>query len=360
MQRIAGPTQDYRVVQVHPLLGCNLRCLHCYSSSGPAQTVKIPIERLLPAIDLFRAEGFNAMAVSGGEPLLYPDLSRLLRHARGLGMIATVSTNAMLINDERAEALRRDATLVAVSLDGSPDWHNRMRGHPRAFDQMTEGVRRLKRAGVPFGFIFTMTLHNLHELEWVLDFSVKQGASLLQVHPLEEVGRAAQKYQGGTPDGLELARGFVEVARLQQQYRDRINIRFDVADSQVLRADPARGFAVESDACGQGGDKSTRLSDLLAPVVVEADGAVVPLQYSFARAYQIGDVYSDRLEAQISAWKRDTFPRFISLCRGLHGKLAQASSEFPFFNWYSEVLRESLAAATVGDDQPELSPALSA
>jgi MoaA/NifB/PqqE/SkfB family radical SAM enzyme len=160
----------------------------------------LPLDRILAALSLLRREGFNAVGVSGGEPLLYGELSTVLQHARKLEMITTVTTNAMLLNDQRAEMLHDGANLVAVSLDGPPDSHNHLRAHPRAFELMTQGVARLRRAGVPFGFIFTLSLHNLHELSWVADYAVAQGASLLQVHPLEEVGRATDHLQGSAPD----------------------------------------------------------------------------------------------------------------------------------------------------------------
>ena len=76
------------------------------------------------------------------------------------------------------------------------------------------------------------------------------------------------------------------------------------------------------------------LGDLIAPVIVEADGAIVPLQYNFSRAYQIGNICSSDLPGQITAWKREIFPQFIALCRGVYDRLLQpGATEFPFVNW---------------------------
>jgi MoaA/NifB/PqqE/SkfB family radical SAM enzyme len=347
MKQIIGPTQDYRVVQVHPLLKCNLRCAHCYSVSGPEQHQSLSISALQRALDVLRVEGFNGLGVSGGEPLLYPELSQLLQHARALGMLTTVTTNAMLLNTERAQMLKHGATLVAVSLDGTPESHDQIRGHPDAFEQMAAGVTRLKQAGVPFGFIFTLTLHNLHELAWVAEFAVRQGGKLLQVHPLEEVGRAKDTLQGAAPDNLELARAFVEIARLQEKYMDSIIIQYDAADKTVLCDEPARVFAIELCSIDQSRLQRVRLADILAPVVIEADGTMVPLQYNISRFYQIGNIHSNSVEADIQTWKTEIFPQFLHLCRNVHSRLTQhASSEFPFVNWYSEVLDQSHSRPT--------------
>ena len=349
MPQISGPTRDYRVVQVHPLLRCNLRCAHCYSESSPKQLAMLPLEQLCAALDLLHEEGFNGVGISGGEPLLYSDLERLLDHIRALGMLATVTTNAMLIDDRRAAMLREGTDLVAVSVDGCPESHNRMRGHPRAFEHMVEGVTRLRQAGIPFGLIFTLTFYNLHELNWIADFAVEKGASLLQVHPLEEVGRATNELRGAAPDALELARAFVEVARLQQMHVGRLVIQYDVADLDSLRANPDRGYAM--DPCtvwGIDAPQTNRLADLIAPVIIEADGAIVPLQYNFSRAYQIGNLNAGNVKRQLETWKREQFLQFLALCRSVYGRLVEQSApEYPFFNWYGEVLDASHGAAGV-------------
>jgi MoaA/NifB/PqqE/SkfB family radical SAM enzyme len=345
MAQIPGPTWAYRVVQIHPLLKCNLRCLHCYSTSSPDQLPTLSLERLCSALSLLHAEGYNGVGISGGEPLLYAELPNLLQHIRKLGMIATVTTNAMLVDDRRAAMLRQGTDLVAVSVDGVPESHNRMRAHPRAFERMIEGVAHLKHVGVPFGFIFTLTLHNLHELSWLAEFAVAQGAGLLQVHPLEEVGRATSKLSGCAPDALELARAFVEVARLQKQYTGSLTIQYDVADLELLCAKPERGYAVEpAVACGTTETAAVPLADLIAPIIIEADGAIVPLQYNFSRTYQIGNINTDGLTGQIQAWKRNNFHQFLALCRSVYDRLPQpAATEYPFVNWYGEVLQASHA-----------------
>jgi MoaA/NifB/PqqE/SkfB family radical SAM enzyme len=348
MAQITGPTSDYRVVQIHPLLRCNLRCLHCYSTSSPDQRSALSLEQLCSALDFLRMEGFNAVGVSGGEPLLYAELPALLRHIRKLGMIATVTTNAMLVDEPCAAMLRENASIVAVSVDGPPESHNRLRAHPKAFERMTEGVGRLKKVGVPFGFIFTLTLHNLHELSWIAEFAAGQGAALLQIHPLEEVGRATGMLSGCAPDALELARAFVEVARLQKQYQDTLTLQYDVADLEVLRAAPERGYAIEScAACDATASAAVPLADQIAPIIVEADGAIVPLQYNFSRAYQIGDITSPGWPEQIHRWKTVGFQPFLELCRGVYGDLLQPGlAEYPFANWYSAVLQASHATAS--------------
>jgi MoaA/NifB/PqqE/SkfB family radical SAM enzyme len=188
---------------VHPTRRCNLRCLHCYSDSGPEQRGGLDSPRLCEALEDAAAEGFTVAGFSGGEPLLYEPLETMLDHARSCGLITTVTSNGMLLTERRLDSLAGRIDLLAISLDGVPESHNQMRAHPRAFETMAKRLKALRRSGIPFGFIFTLTQHNVNELDWVAGFAKEQGAGLLQIHPLEDAGRARTRLRGGRPDEVE-------------------------------------------------------------------------------------------------------------------------------------------------------------
>src|SRR3569832_325830 len=88
-----GPPGQTRVVQIHPTRRCNLRCLHCYSSSSPDERAMLDHTLLCNALSDAAAAGYNWASISGGEPLMYPQLATLLRHARSAGMQTALSTN---------------------------------------------------------------------------------------------------------------------------------------------------------------------------------------------------------------------------------------------------------------------------
>src|SRR4051794_10210784 len=101
-----GPTGTARVLQIHPTRRCNLRCLHCYSSSGPEEHGDLPAALLQDAVTDARVAAYNVAAFSGGEPTLYKPLRLLLEHARGCGMLTTVTSNGMLLDRRRLESLQ--------------------------------------------------------------------------------------------------------------------------------------------------------------------------------------------------------------------------------------------------------------
>jgi MoaA/NifB/PqqE/SkfB family radical SAM enzyme len=216
-----------------------------------------------------------------------------------------------------------------------------MRGNPRAFATMQARLEDVRRSTIPFGFIFTLTQFNLHELAWVAQFAVEQGARLLQVHPQEEVGRARQQQPGARPDQTEAAYAYLEVLRLQASIGERLTIHLDLADRAAVAADPARVFAQPPVA----DPMTVPLADLISPLVVETDGTVVPLQHGFSRAYALGNLYDASLHHLARVWRAERYVAFQTLCRRVFADLT-ATPGLPFFNWYEAIGQQSDIAAS--------------
>ena len=330
-----GPTGKSRILQIHPTRLCNLRCLHCYSSSAPEERDTLDVALLCEAVTDAASEGYNVVSMSGGEPLLYRPLGKLLRHAHERGLYTVVTSNGIPLDKRRMEMLRDVTDLLAISLDGVPASHNRIRGSDRAFDQMSERLDGVRASGIPMGFIFTLTQHNLHELEWVSQFALEQGAKLLQIHPLEEIGRASQELQGEKPDGLEASFAYLEAARIQHAVGDRMLVQVDLLNRDALRHSPERVYAAS-----QPQDESLPLSDFVSPLIVEADGTVVPLQYGFGRMYALGNLHRAPLRELSVEWRRRVLGSFQTLCRDVF-ETAITPAEMPFFNWYEMITQSS-------------------
>lgn len=283
-------------------------------------------------------QGYNVVSFSGGEPLLYKPLRSLLEVARGCGLRTAVTTNGMLLDARRLAMLEGALDLLAISLDGVPASHNAMRAHPRAFETMATRLPGLRASGIPFGFIFTLTQHNLHELEWIAAFAADQGASLLQIHPLEAIGRATDTLDGVCPDGTENAIAFLEAARIRETFAGRLAIQIDLSHRPSLADDRARAYA--DPAAGP----PAQLADAVSPLIIEPDATVVPLMFGFSRAFALGNLEERSLAEMARAWSRETLPAFRALCRRVVDSPASSENLGPesslFFNWY-EAMRDA-------------------
>lgn len=338
-----GPTGRYRVLQIHPTRRCNLTCLHCYSASGPDQREELGIETLREALEDAAAEGYDVAGISGGEPLLYAELASLVQSARTRGFLTTVTTNGMLATDRALSVIAPHLDLLAISLDGTPSSHERMRASPRAFSAMAGRLESIRAAGIPFGFIFTLTQYNLDELDWVVDFAVSSGARLLQVHPLEEVGRARERLRGSAPDGYESSSAYLQVLRAQARVGEALRIQLDLVPLPEVLERPELVFA----GAGNKPDDFA-LAELISPLVIEPDGAVVPLQFGFGRRYMLGRLGDERLAVMASRWRATGYPEFARLCQRVYSR-ARHQRRWPLFNWYEAVTRASRSADSAVD-----------
>ena len=330
-----GPTGKSRILQVHPTRRCNLRCLHCYSSSGPEEKGRLEPDLLRRALTDASAEGYTVASFSGGEPLLYEPLREVLEHAHQQGMLTTVTSNGMLLDDRRIAMLKGAADLLAISVDGQPASHNHLRASEHAFEVMESRLEGVRAAGIPFGFIFTLTRYNVHELQWVANFAVEQGARLLQIHPLEEVGRAGERLSGARPNEVSSTFPLLEGLRIQAISGGKLHVQVDLLDRDVLRANPGLGFADEYDD-----ETKMPLGDIVSPLIIESDGTIVPLQHGFARQYALGNLHQQSLTDAAEDWRRMRLPSFRSLCRRVFQE-STVPDTLPFFNWYEAVFQEA-------------------
>lgn len=89
--------------QIIPIRRCNLSCTYCNefdSSSNP-----VPTQEMIHRVDLLAALGTATITISGGEPLLHPELDLIIKQIRSQGMIAALITNGYLLTPERIKRL---------------------------------------------------------------------------------------------------------------------------------------------------------------------------------------------------------------------------------------------------------------
>ncbi|MGH9863144.1 MAG: radical SAM protein [Candidatus Acidiferrales bacterium] len=107
----------------HPLLAhlipvrrCNLSCTYC--NEWDDHSAPVPTEVLQQRLDLLAAMGTSIITISGGEPLLHPELDGVIRHIRRHGMLAGMITNGYLLTAERIEQLNRAGLeYLQISID---------------------------------------------------------------------------------------------------------------------------------------------------------------------------------------------------------------------------------------------------
>lgn len=104
------------LVHMIPIRRCNLTCAYCneYDRVSPP----VPLADLVRRVDLLAGLGTRIVTMSGGEPLLHPEIEQVIARVRMHGMIAGLITNGYLLTAERIRALN-DARLdqLQISID---------------------------------------------------------------------------------------------------------------------------------------------------------------------------------------------------------------------------------------------------
>ena len=98
-------TEHPFLVHIIPTRRCNLACTYCNEFDDFSSPV--PLAEMKKRLDILADMGTSIITISGGEPLLHPELDDIIRHIRRRGMIAGMITNGFLLTQKRIEELNR-------------------------------------------------------------------------------------------------------------------------------------------------------------------------------------------------------------------------------------------------------------
>jgi len=216
---------------------CMLACKHCRAAARQEPYEgELSTDECFSLLDNIASFAKPIIILTGGEPMLRPDIYDIAAHSTALGLRTVMAPCGALIDDESAVKIRESGiTHISISIDGAtPESHDAFRGVPGAFAGSMKGLEAAKRAGLQFQINTTITQHNLDELPQILDLAVELGAGVFNPFLLVPTGR-----------GKDLADQEISAAEYEktlrwfatQQDRDDIAIRVTCAPhyQRILR-----------------------------------------------------------------------------------------------------------------------------
>ncbi len=170
---------------------CNLTCKHCYSISAdkdfPGELDTAAVFRVMDDLKGFRVP---VLILSGGEPLLRPDIYQIGERAKQMGFYVGLSTNGTLIDAGNIDAIDEVGfDYVGISLDGIAKTHDRFRRMDGAFDASLAAVKLCRERGIKVGVRYTMTDDNAHDLPALLQLVADEGIDKFYFSHLNYAGR---------------------------------------------------------------------------------------------------------------------------------------------------------------------------
>ncbi len=170
---------------------CNLTCKHCYALSADHDYAgELSSAEVFAVMDDLKAYRVPVLILSGGEPLLRPDLFDIAARAKAMRFYVGLSSNGTLIDAPTAERIAAaQFDYVGISLDGLAATHDKFRRLDGAFARSLAGVRLLREHGVKIGLRFTMTALNAHDLPALLQLMRDEHVAKFYFSHLNYAGR---------------------------------------------------------------------------------------------------------------------------------------------------------------------------
>jgi SynChlorMet cassette radical SAM/SPASM protein ScmE len=221
---------------------CNLRCRHCSASAGAALDDELTTGEWLALIQRLSELKVFQVTITGGEPLVRPDLFQLVETLDRHRIVSRINTNATLVDDAVAARLAelRFLKMITVSLDGSsPAVHDRLRGRG-AFDKAVRGVEALLSHDLNVGLSAVVTRLNRHDLEAMVRLAQQQGVHSISFNSLNPAGRTQQSMETLWLSAEERKEIAERLTSLKEGYGDYVGSTF-LNWHRLLTAPPGPG-----------------------------------------------------------------------------------------------------------------------
>ena len=147
-QRLTGRKRYPLVLMLEPLFRCNLACAGCGKIQYPAQILKkhLTVEQCLAAVEEC---GTPMVSIPGGEPLMYPDISRLVQELVARKKYVYLCTNAILLREKLEAGWFTPSKYLSFSvhMDGPREEHDEAVCRDGVYDVAADAIREAVRRG---------------------------------------------------------------------------------------------------------------------------------------------------------------------------------------------------------------------
>jgi len=176
---------------------CAYACIHCRAEAQPKRDPReLTTDEGFRLIDDLVDVGRPILIVTGGDPMMRPDLFDLIRYASGRGLrVALSPTATKLVTLERLrEARDAGVARIQMSLDGSrPEVQDAFRGRPGSFQRTLEILDDIRSAGISLQVGTTVSRYNVDDLDAIARVVGEYGTVMWSLFFLVPTGRGRRE-----------------------------------------------------------------------------------------------------------------------------------------------------------------------
>jgi radical SAM protein with 4Fe4S-binding SPASM domain len=221
---LSAPTS----VDVFVTSRCNLRCVHCFSSREGKGNRDLSIQELESIFSQLERMGVMEVRLTGGEPLLHPEVQALLAIIQKKRFRKVLITNGTVLDEENVRRLKEAGVIPTVSLeDVNAEEHDVFSGVAGSFKRTMTALNLLQKQGVQYGINCCLHRGNLNRCEDVIKLAIRQGADRIAFLDLKDVGRM-KKHREWVPAWSAYQSIFNDLLIAKARYRKQIDVSLDV------------------------------------------------------------------------------------------------------------------------------------
>lgn len=256
---------NLRELRIEVTHDCPLQCLHCSACSSTDNPLQLDSERVIDVIDEFVAMGGKKIVITGGEPLVYADLMKIVAAAKNAGVRPVLFTSGIArdgkerrcISSEEIMQLKPFLSGVVFSMySTSHEKHEQITQVKNSLTMVFNAVRLAASYEIPTDIHFVPMKINLKDLAGISDFGYKLGVRRVRILRFVPHGRG-EEYKGDLLPSVDDYRVFaqtVEIARSRYPHLIDVGAAFNALIPSV----------------------SSTCSAATGKIVVTADGFVAP------------------------------------------------------------------------------------
>jgi radical SAM protein with 4Fe4S-binding SPASM domain len=174
---------------------CNMKCSHCYINATDKKLEdELTTEEAKKVIDQIHQVSSPLLILSGGEPLMRPDIFELIEYGAKKGMKIGLGSNGYLIDEAVAKKLKAAGiATVSISLDSNiPAQHDEFRGVPGAWEKAVDACKALRKEGVLVQVNTTLTHDNYNQIDEIMSLAETVGVENFHLFFLVPTGRGVK------------------------------------------------------------------------------------------------------------------------------------------------------------------------
>lgn len=206
---------------------CNLRCKHCFTSSGVERTEELTTDEKLKLVEQLAELGVERVSIAGGEPFASKDIYKFVQKCNRENIDVSISTNATLLNDETIDKINNlEIKNITVSFDGGTEKSMDFIRGRGTYKKAIDGLKILnEKYNKPYSIKTTLMKNNIQEIEELIKLAIKYNCNTIKFNCVREDGRAVENKDDVILSQYEYIEVVKNIEKLRKKYETKIKIR---------------------------------------------------------------------------------------------------------------------------------------